>query len=141
MTTKMGAWIANGGSATPAASRFMAALSGKRPRKPIVVPGIELAGYLTILGTTRSIELEGDAQRAMKELGLEPGPMTLVPYELARATRFLTDAVFEDEALTKPLGTIAEWGSLSKEVIAEVWAMYSDLCCCPARLLMPNASA
>lgn len=135
MTTKLGAAIANGSApqASPA-SRFMAALSGKRPRRVVTVPELELPGVMTLLGTTRSIEIEGDVQRTMLALGLEPGPMTIIQFELARAVRHLAEAVFEPDerdaaiASSRPLGTVEEWGSLTKEAVTELWAVYCDLC-------------
>lgn len=129
MSTKLAATIATGAK-PPVATRLAAALAGKRPWKKIVVPGLDVEAALRLVGTTRQIEIEGEASAAMESRRLEPSGWTLTAWELERSTRLIADAVIEvdDEKRTEaaPFGTIAEWGKLPAATIVELRRMYDD---------------
>lgn len=131
--TQLASAIASGAPAKlPAASRLLAALSGRRVLLPITVPGLDLPATMTLVGAERSIEIEGEVLAEMHKIGLDQSALTVPQYELARAVRFLADAVRErapdgSTDLPPPLGSLKEWGQLDPPIIADLWRTYGDL--------------
>lgn len=129
MATQLGKAIARTApAASSAPSRFMAALAGKLVRKPITIPALGLEAVLTLLGGERLLDIDGDVLRAMEKRGIELSVLTQGKFELETATRVLAEAILEaGDTSTKPLGTVAEWGQLTPEVIGDLWRQYTDL--------------
>jgi hypothetical protein len=133
--TRLGAAVAGGAAATaPASSRLLAALAGGRILKPIRVPGLELDGTMTLLGSERAVAIEAEVLRDMQAIALPQEITTIAQFELERARRFLADAVREVPApdatpgsLPPALGTASEWGQLPPATVADLWRTYNDL--------------
>lgn len=126
--TKLGSAIAQGSAtSSPVATRFLAALQGRRPGKPIRIPVLELDAYMALVGSERMLDLEGESLRAMDRRGIPRDPMNEAKYELDLALRMLAEAVTESEDSATPIGTVAEWGKLAPEAIAAMWLEYSAL--------------
>lgn len=130
MVTQLGKAIAKTApAASSAPSRFMAALAGKRVLKPITIPSLGLEAVMTLLGSDRLLDIDGDVVRAMERRGLSRDDiMNLGRFELETAKRALAEAVLElGDPPTKPLGTVEEWGGVTPEVIGDLWRQYGDL--------------
>jgi len=130
MATKLGAAISQG--STPAASssvasRFLAALAGRRVLKPVTIPALGLDAVMTLLGSQRLLDIDGEVERAMEKRGLEHSVLTMGKFELETAVRVLAEAVMDATDTTQALGTVAEWGLLTPEVIGDLWRQYGDL--------------
>lgn len=128
--TKLGETLA-AQPATPAAkaSRFMAALTSSRVLEPITIPQLGITALMTVVGAEPLLAIEADLARSMKQRGLEAGILNEGVWELERALRTLSQAVLDDsDPAHPPLGTLAEWGQVPKEIIADLWRMYADLC-------------
>lgn len=131
--TKLGAAMAHAPSSAPAAkaSRFVAALAGKRVFVPITIPRLDLTALMTLVGTDRRIDLEARAVAAMRARGLEETIATEGLYEIARALYVLADALLDDDekfrADPPKLATVEEIGLLHRDEIADLWHQYSDL--------------
>jgi len=132
--TKLGAAIAqaNGQSApkSSAANRFQAALAGHRVLRPItvpIVPGVEIAAVMTVVGSERSLDIEGEVAAAMEKRGLEQNVLNQGKFELELAIRTLTEAVLDSEANPVPLGGLHDWGKPAPEVIGHLWMQYGEL--------------
>jgi hypothetical protein len=132
--TKLGSAIAQSNSQsapkTAAASRFQAALAGHRVLRPIAVPvapGVELAAVMTVVGSERSLDIEGEVAAAMEKRGLEQNVLNQNKFELELAIRTLADAVLDSEANPAPLGGLHDWGKLQPEVIGDLWMQYAEL--------------
>ena len=131
MVTKLGTALANAAAAAAASSsapsRFMAALAGKRVLKPITIPALGLEAVMTLLGSDRLLDIDGDVVRAMERRGLDRDGLNLGRYELETAKRALAEAIREPSDPSKPLGTVDEWGQLPPEVIGDLWRQFGDL--------------
>ena len=131
MTTRMGA--AAGGAVTkPPMSRFAAALAGARVFRLIVIPGLNVAADMTVVGHDQVQLIDGEVMVAMAELKIGP-PTTLTAwsYEAERAARTLARACFDPEARAKgalvPVGTVEEWCAIPDEWLDPVWLAYKQL--------------
>ena len=128
MTTKLGSALASSPAPTSsAASRFMAALQGRRPIRPIVIPGLNMSAAMVLLGSERLLDLEGESLRAMERRGIPRLVMNEPKYELDLAVRVLAEAVVESETDETPVGTAADWGRVPPETIVALWLDYAAL--------------
>lgn len=111
------------------ASRLDAALAGTRPYKPIKVPvhGVEHDAVMTVLGSARHLDIEGETAKAMERRGLEQNVLNQAKFELDEATRVLAEVVLNSEADPRPFGTLQGWGKLVPEVISDLWLQYAEL--------------
>lgn len=117
-----------------AASRFMAALSGKRPSRhvPIPIPGVGVIdGWVTLIGTDRELDIEGEVVDAMTTRKLEAGLLNETAWQLERAKRTLAEAIFEVDPSENPaatrLGTHDLWGRLPKETLVDLYRVQLQL--------------
>ncbi len=127
MMTKLAASLA-GAAAAPAtkASRILQALAGARPLRPITIPLIGLPALMTLVGSERELDIEGEVAKVMGARGLEAGLLNQTAWEIERARRVLADAVLDADEKT-PLGDLAAWGQMPKEVVIELWRWYIAL--------------
>jgi hypothetical protein len=111
------------------ASRLAAALAGKRPFKPIKVPvhGVEHDAAMTVIGSERHLDIEGETAKAMERRGFEQNVLNQSRFELDEAIRVLAIAVVNSEEDPRPFGSLAEWGELVPEVISDLWLQYAEL--------------
>jgi hypothetical protein len=127
-TTKLGSALASPPApAASAASRFMAALQGRRPMKPITIPGLDLPAVMVIVGSERMLDLEGESLRAMESRGIPRIVMNEARFELDLALRVLAEAIVESKENPVAIGTLAEWGKLPPETIVALWLEYTAL--------------
>lgn len=126
--SKLSAAIAGQAAASSPASRIMAALGGRvgLPR-PIMIPGLGLEAAMNLLGSTRSIEIDGLVAQSMEARGLEASVLNQGRHELERAVRTLAEVIVERDDATRLVGSLTDWGAVPAEVIGELWRMYSDL--------------
>lgn len=110
-------------------TRLEAALAGKRPFKPVHVRvhGVAHVAVMTVVGSERSLDLEGEVARAMDKRGLEQNVLTQGKFELELAWRTLAEAVLDSEQNPVPFGTAEQWGRLVPEVVGELWVQYAEL--------------
>lgn len=134
--TKLGDAIEKGAAAAPTkaggASRLAAALAGRRPFRPIKVPvhGIEHAAVMTVIGSERQLDLEGETVKAMEGRGFTQAmqnELHQTKFELDLAIRVLAVVVRVSEQDPAPFGSLADWGQLVPEVIADLWQQYAEL--------------
>lgn len=118
------------------ASKLFRALAGRRVLEPIVVPELELPAAMTLVGTDRLLDIEGEVVIAMSRRKLDAGILWQTQWELERAKRILAEAIREvpeDPAVAElppPLGTADEWGQLEPALIVELQRKYYDLSEC-----------
>lgn len=118
------------------ASKLFRALAGRRVLEPMIVPELELPAAMTLVGTDRLLDIEGEVVIAMAVRRLDAGILFQTQWELERAKRILAEAIREvpeDLAavdLPPPLGTADEWGRLEPAVIVELQRKYYDLSEC-----------
>ena len=128
--TKLGNAIDKGPAASKSpVTRLEAALAGKRPFKPVQVRvhGIPHDAVMTVIGSERSLDLEGEVVRAMDKRGLEQSVLTQGKFELELAWRTLAEAVLDSEPNPVPFGTAEQWGRLVPEVVGDLWVQYAEL--------------
>jgi hypothetical protein len=128
--TKLGDAIHKGAAAGKSpVTRLEAALAGKRPFKPVkvLVHGVPHDAIMTVIGSERSLDIEGEVARAMERRGLEQNVLTQGKFELELAWRTLAEAVLDSEQNPVPFGTAEQWGRLVPEVIGELWVQYAEL--------------
>lgn len=127
--TKLGDAIHKGAAGKPPVTRLEAALAGKRPFKPVQVRvhGVPHDAVMTVIGSERSLDIEGEVARAMDRRGLEQNVLTQGKFELELAWRTLAEAVLDSEQNPVPFGTAEQWGRLVPEVIGELWVQYAEL--------------
>lgn len=133
--TKLGDIIAASSSApakTDRPRRLLAALASSRVLEPITVPGLGATALMTLVGSERQLEIEGEVSAIMASRGLGD-PIAFAPaWELARAIRTLADAVLDDDqalrASPPAFGSVEEWGRVPREQVQEAWRMYGELC-------------
>ncbi len=128
--TKLGDALHKGAAAGKApVTRLEAALAGKRPFKPVQVRvhGVPHDAVMTVIGSERSLDIEGEVARAMDKRGLEQNVLTQGKFELELAWRTLAEAVLDSEQNPIPFGTAEQWGRLVPEVIGELWVQYAEL--------------
>jgi hypothetical protein len=128
--TKLGDALHKGAAAGKApVTRLEAALAGKRPFKPVQVRvhGVPHDAVMTVIGSERSLDIEGEVARAMDKRGLEQNMVTQGKFELELAWRTLAEAVLDSEQNPIPFGTAEQWGRLVPEVIGELWVQYAEL--------------
>jgi hypothetical protein len=134
MTTKLGSALTGAAAATPstAPSRFQAALATARPFREVVIPGLELAALETLIGTERELDIEGEVTATMERRGLEAGIINQAAWELERARRVLAEVLLDPDPDKRsnppPIGTLADWGRVPKEIIVELWRRHTDFC-------------
>jgi len=126
--TRLGAAQSSAAKAK-AGSRLQAALSGKRPVKPVTVHvhGIPHPAVMAVVGSERSLDLEGLANAAMDRRGLVQIELNQGKYELQLAYLTLAEAVLDSEENPVPFGSASEWGLLAPEVIGDLWQQYGEL--------------
>ena len=114
---------------TGAASRLQTALAGRRVFKPVTVRVhlVELAAVMTVVGSERSLDIEGEVAVAMEKRGLEQNVLNQGKFELELAWRTLAEAVLDSEDNPAPIGTAAHWGQLAPEVVGDLWTQYAEL--------------
>lgn len=130
MTTKLDKALAS--SPTPraaAASRLQAALAGRRVFRPVKVRVhlVELDAVMTVLGSERSLDIEGESIAAMARRGIEQTTLNQNKFELELAIRTLAEAVLDSEENPVPFGNVGAWGKLEPEVIGDLWIQYAEL--------------
>jgi hypothetical protein len=128
--TKLGNAIERGPAAGKSpVTRLEAALAGKRPFKPVQVRvhGVPHDAVMTVIGSERSLDIEGEVARAMDRRGLEQSVLTQGKFELELAWRTLAEAVLDSEQHPVPFGTAEQWGRLVPEVVGELWVQYAEL--------------
>lgn len=130
MTTKLGDALQKGPAACkPPVTRLEAALAGKRPFKPVQVRvhGVPHDAVMTVIGSERALDIEGEVGRAMDRRGVEQNVLTQGKFELELAWRTLAEAVLDSEQNPVPFGTPEQWGKLVPEVIGDLWVKYAEL--------------
>jgi hypothetical protein len=128
--TKLGDAIHKGAAAGKSpVTRLEAALAGKRPFKPVrvLVHGVPHEAVMTVIGSERSLDIEGEVARAMDKRGLEQNVLTQGKFELEFAWRTLAEAVLDSEQNPVPFGTAEQWGRLVPEVVGDLWIQYAEL--------------
>ena len=128
--TKLGDAIQKGAAAGKSpVTRLEAALSGKRPFKPVTVRvhGVPHDAVMTTIGSERSLDIEGEVARAMERRGFEQNVLTQEKFELEVAWRTLAEAVLDSEQNPVPFGTAEQWGRLVPEVVGGLWIQYAEL--------------
>ena len=111
------------------AYRLQIALAGKRPFRPVTVRVhlVELDAVMTVVGSERSLDIEGEVAAAMEKRGLEQNVLNQGKFELELAWRTLAEAVLDSEDNPAPIGTAAHWGQLAPEVVGDLWIQYCEL--------------
>jgi hypothetical protein len=126
--TKLGDAIHKGPAAgKPPVTKLQAALAGKRPFKPVRIPGLELEAAMTVLGSERHLDIVGEVATAMEERGIPQNVLNQGKFELDEAVRTLAQAVVTSAQDPTPIGTASDWGQLAPEAIAELWVQYAEL--------------
>lgn len=132
--TKLGSAIAQASapasSRASAGTRLQAALAGHRVFKPVavpIVPGVELAAVMTLVGSERHLDVEGEVATAMERRGLEQNVLNQGKFELAEAIIILAESVLDSETNPVPIGSVKDWGRLSPEVLGDLWMQYGEL--------------
>lgn len=130
--SRLGDALDKGTQAAPSVSRrLQAALASARVMKPITIPGLNITALLTLVGTERLVDLEGEVVSAMEKRNLSLDVVNVAVWELERARHVLAEAVLDDDLKVRsnppPIGSLADWGKVSKEIIAWLWNEYSEL--------------
>lgn len=126
--SKLGSALAQAPAPTSSAgSRFAAALQGRRPIKPIVIPGLDMPAALLLVGSERLLDLEGESLRAMERRGIPRDVMNEPKFELDLAIRVLAEAVVESEENLTAVGSASDWGRVAPEAIVALWLEYAAL--------------
>lgn len=111
-------------------TRLSLALAGAPVHEPgiLILPnGIEVLYFMTLVGSERLLDIEGETYRAMERRGIEIGVMTEHNFELERTARTLAEAIVERDAPHACIGSVADWGKLSPEQLRALWVRYGDL--------------
>lgn len=128
-TTKLGNALA--GKAQPASvSRLQAAIGAAFVCEPFTIPGINVPCLMTMVGTERMLDLDGESRLAMEARKVALDYITADKYELQYAQFVLQESCREVDKSGKPgdpIGTRAEWGLLSAEIIAACWLAYNEM--------------
>jgi hypothetical protein len=128
--TKLGDAIHKGtATGKPPVTRLEAALAGRRPFKPIkvLVHGVPHDAVMTVIGSERLLDIEGEVARAMDKRGLEQNALTQGKFELELAWRTLAETVLDSEQNPVPFGTAEQWGKLVPEAVGDLWVQYAEL--------------
>ena len=126
--TKLGDAIPKGPAAGKSpVTKLQAALAGKRPFKPVRIPGLELEAAMTVLGSERHLDIVGEVVSAMEERGIPQNVLNQGKFELDEAVRTLAQVVVASAQDPTPIGTASDWGQLAPEAIAELWVQYAEL--------------
>jgi hypothetical protein len=119
---------------TGGATKMQAALSGSRVLEAVLLPGLDTQAMMTLVGSERFLDIEGEVVLAMETRKLAPGTWNEGKFELERAKRVLAEAVREHDPLAKaegrvppPFGSLAEWGQLAPSIINAIWGQYAEL--------------
>jgi len=128
-TSRLGAALAQPAQ-RPGATAFAEALAGKPPltRVPFTVNGVELVGWVCVLGTEVEIEIEASVHRVMRGHELEQGILNSDYWDRARIARTLARCVREaDDVTAAALGTVEMWGKVPMAAQNALIRVYLDM--------------
>lgn len=111
-------------------SKFVKATLGARVLEPWRIPRLDLDVTITLVPHWRASMIEADViEQLERKLKIELNASTEMEYEAERAAQFCADAFLDPESVKKeeyaPIGTLADWRNLDREVLAECWRQYA----------------
>lgn len=128
--SKLGRSAAGANGQPPEPSKFVKASLGARVLEPWRIPRLNLDVVITLVPHYRACAIESDLIEHMeRKLKIELNATTELEYEAERAAQTCADAFLDPEHVKRdeyvPIGTLADWRGLDREVIAECWRQYS----------------
>jgi hypothetical protein len=128
--TKLGQAAAQATKAEPSA--FIKAAHAARVLEPFTIPRLNLKAVMTLVPHYRANVIESEVIAEMERLKI-PNDETheIQEWEAERAARYLAEAALDPDLVAKqeyvPVGELADWRALDRDVLGECWRIYCDV--------------